>query len=32
MEVSISVDMPRENFHKITGQETISELLNISTL
>ena len=32
MEVSISVDMPKENFHKITGQETISELLNISTL
>ena len=32
MEVSISVDMPKENFRKITGQETISELLNISTL
>lgn len=32
MEVSVSVDMPKENFHKITGQETISELLNISTL
>ena len=31
METSISVDMPKENFHKITGHETISELLNIST-
>lgn len=32
MTVSVSVDMPKENFHTINGNETISELLNISTL
>lgn len=32
MKVSISVDMPEENFHTINGNEQISELLNISTL